>query len=135
MAKMQADNVRIVYKEWPILGDSSLLAARAGLAADKQGKYLAFHTRLMNSRLIPTAAYIEEVAAEVGLNQLQLITDMNSAVTTHAIQRTSALASALGLLGTPALVVGRTIVQGEITRSQLERLIENERHLQTPRVC
>ena len=62
IAKMQADNVRIVYKEWPILGDSSLLAARAALAADKQGKYLAFHTRLMNSRLIPTATYIDEIA-------------------------------------------------------------------------
>ena len=60
IADMRADNVRIVYKEWPILGDSSLLAARAGLAADKQGKYLAFHTRLMNSRLIPTATYIDE---------------------------------------------------------------------------
>ena len=62
ISKMQADNVRIIYKEWPILGDSSVLAARAGLAADKQGKYLAFHTQLMNSRLIPTAAYIEEIA-------------------------------------------------------------------------
>lgn len=135
LAKMQADNVRIVWKEWPILGDSSLLAARAALAADKQGKYLAFHTRLMNSRLIPTATYIEEIAVALGLNQSQLRTDMNSAATTLAIQHTSGLASALGLLGTPALVVGRTIVQGEITQSQLERLIENERHLQSPKVC
>jgi protein-disulfide isomerase len=79
LAKMQVDNVRIVYKEWPILGDSSLLAARAALAADKQGKYLAFHRRLMNSRLIPTATYIEEIAVTLGLNQSQLRTDMNSA--------------------------------------------------------
>ena len=135
MSKMQADNVRNVYKEWPILGDSSVLAARAGLAADKQGKYLAFHTRLMNSKLIPTAAYIEDIAIELGMNKSQLRMDMNSDNTTLAIQRTTALASALGLIGTPALVVGRTIVQGEITRSQLERLIENERHLQSPKVC
>ena len=135
IANIQADNVRIVYKEWPILGDSSLLAARAGLAADKQGKYLAFHTRLMNSRLIPTATYIDEIAVALGLNQSQLRLDMNSAATTLAIQRTSALASALGLLGTPTLVVGRTMVQGEITQSQLDRLIENERHLQSPKVC
>ena len=134
LAKMQADNVRIVYKEWPILGDSSLLAARAALAADKQGKYLAFHARLMNSRLIPTATYIEEIAVALGLNQSELLTDMNSAATTLAIQHTSGLASALGLLGTPALVVGRSIVQGEITQSQLERLVENERHLQSPKV-
>jgi protein-disulfide isomerase len=135
MSEIQADNVRIVYKEWPILGDRSVLAARAGLAADKQGKYLAFHTRLMNSRLIPTTAYIEEIAGELGMNPPQLRADMNSAITTLAIQRTFALATALSLLGTPALVVGRTIVQGEITRSQLDRLIENERHLQLPKVC
>jgi len=132
---MQADNVRIVYKEWPILGDSSLLAARAALAADHQGKYLELHTRLMNSRLIPTATYIDEIAVALGLNQSQLRLDMNSAATTFAIQRTSALASTLGLLGTPALVVGRTMVQGEITQSQLERLIENERRRQSPKVC
>ena len=135
ISKMQADNVRFVYKEWPILGNSSVLAARAALAADKQGKYLAFHTRLMNSRLIPTAPYIEEIAVELGMNYLQLRTDMNSASITLAIQQTSALASALGLIGTPTLVVGRTIVQGEITRSQLERLIDDEMHLQSPRVC
>jgi protein-disulfide isomerase len=135
ISKMQADNVRIIYKEWPILGDSSVLAARAGLAADKQGKYIAFHTRLMNSRLIPTIAYIEAIAIELGMNPSQLREDMKSGSTTLSIQRTSALASALSLIGTPALVVGRTIVQGEITRSQLERLIENERHLQSPKVC
>jgi protein-disulfide isomerase len=135
MSKMHADNVRNVYKEWPILGDSSVLAARAGLAADKQGKYLAFHLRLMNSKLIPTAAYIEDIAIELGMNKSQLRMDMNSANTTLAIQHTTALASALGLIGTPALVVGRTIVRGEITQSQLERLIENERHLRSPKVC
>jgi protein-disulfide isomerase len=135
LEKIQADNIRIVYKEWPILGDSSLLAARAALAADHQGKYLELHTRLMNSRLIPTATYIDEVVVDLGLNQTQLHTDMKSAATTLAIQHTSALASALGLLGTPALVVGRTIVQGEITPRQLERLIKNERHQQSSKVC
>jgi protein-disulfide isomerase len=135
LAKMQSENVRIVYKEWPILGESSVMAARTALAADKQGKYLEFHNRLMNSRLIPTEAYIDEIVAGLGLNQSQLRTDMNSIVITFAIQNTSALASALGLLGTPALVVGRTIVQGEITQRQLGRLIENEKHLQSPTVC
>ena len=132
---MRADNLRIVYKEWPILGDGSVLAARAGLAADKQGKYPAFHTRLMNSRFIPTVAYVEGIAAELGLDLAQLRVDMNSAATMLAIQRTSALASALHLVGTPVLVVGRTIVQGEITRKQLERLIDNETHLNSPKVC
>jgi protein-disulfide isomerase len=136
LAEMQgSDRVRIVYKEWPILGNSSELAARAALAAAKQSKYLPFHMRLMNSRFIPTAAYIEDLAVELGMNQAQLLKDMNANDITVAIQRTAALASELGFTGTPALVVGRTIVQGAITRIQLGSLIENEQSLQSPAVC
>jgi protein-disulfide isomerase len=51
---------------------------------------------------------------------------MNSGTITSALQRTSTLASALKLIGTPALIVGRTIVQGEITQPQLERLLDIE---------
>jgi len=127
--------VRIVYKEWPILGNSSELAARAALAAAKQEKYLAFHMRLMNSRFIPTVAYIEDLAVELGMNQVQLLKDMNSSDITIEIQRTAALASELGFAGTPALVVGRTIVQGAITRTQLESLIDNERSLRSSADC
>jgi len=133
LSELQSKKIRIIYKEWPVLGDSSVLAAYAGLAADRQGQYLAFHTRLMNSRLVPTLAYIEEIASDLGMNQLRLRKDINSDVIAHEIHRTSALASALGLVGTPALVVGRTIVQGEITRSQLQHLINEEiRHPAKP---
>lgn len=135
ISKIQTDKTRIIYKEWPILGDSSVLAARASLAADKQAKYLAFHKRLMSSSLIPTVGYIEEIAVELGMNRSQLREDMNSPVTTLAIQHTSVLASALGFIGTPVLVVGRTIVQGDVTRSQLERLIGDEMHEQSSKGC
>ena len=134
MSNMQP-NVRITYKEWPILGDSSVLAARAALAAHQQGKYLEFHTRLMNTRLVPTTSYIEEIASELGMNLTQLRDDMGSDATTLEIKRTSTLASALGFIGTPALVVGRTIVEGEITRVQLGLVIEGEMRQQSPRTC
>jgi predicted DsbA family dithiol-disulfide isomerase len=127
LAGMQGPDIRVTYKEWPILGEPSLLAAGAALAADRQGKYLALHTRLMNTRLIPTMKLIEDLAAELGIDQAKLREDMRSPATAAAITRTSALAHALGFIGTPALVVGRTIAQGEISRRQLERLIEEER--------
>ena len=133
--QLQAANVRIVYKEWPILGASSVLAARAGLAAHKQGQYLAFHTRLMNSRLIPTAGYVTEIASELGINLEAFRADLSSDATTIAIQKTSAVASTLGFIGTPALVVGRTIVQGEITQRQLEHLIKQEKRPQSSEIC
>ena len=135
LSKMQNDNVRIVYKEWPILSEGSVLGARASLAADRQGKYLALHLRLMSSRFVPTMALIEEIAADLGLNVPQLREDMDSAATTLAIKRTADLASALGFIGSPAMVVGRTIVQGEISRSQLEGLIDDEMQPRSPKTC
>ena len=60
---------------------------------------------------------------------------MKSDATTQSLRQTSALASALGLIGTPALVVGRTVVQGDVTRRQLEKLIANERSLPPMKDC
>jgi protein-disulfide isomerase len=135
MAGLHDDTTRFIYREWPILGDASVLTARAALAADRQGKYLAFHNRMMNTRLIPTPALIDNVAAEVGLDVDKLHADMNSEATLQSIRQTASLASALGLTGTPVLVVGRTIVQGDITRSQLEKLIAEERSLPPMKDC
>jgi protein-disulfide isomerase len=126
LSALPADRVRMVYKEWPILGEGSLVAARAALAADRQGQYLAMHARLMGTRLIPTAKLVEDFAAELGINIARLRADMRAEATSSAIARTAALARALGFLGTPSLVVGRTVAQGEISRRQLERLIEDE---------
>ena len=134
LAEMQ-DRVRIVYKEWPILSTSSKLAARAALAAAKQDRYLPSHMRLMYSRFIPNTAYIDALAVELGINQVQLLEDMNASDTDNALQRNAVLASELGFSGTPGLVVGRTIVQGGIRRGQLESLIENEVLLPSPMDC
>ena len=135
MAAMPTDNVHILFHEWAILSDSSVLAARAALAADRQGKYLPFHARLMDTRLVPTQTYLDAIAAELGMDATRLHADMTSESITLALRRTSALASTLGLIGTPAVVVGRTIVQGEISRGQLERLIKIEMQTPPPKVC
>jgi protein-disulfide isomerase len=135
IAAMPGDSARFIFREWPVLGDASVLAAQAALAADQQGKYVAFHNRLMNSRLIPTPALIDSIATDLGLDVGKLHADMTSQATGQALSRTALLATALGLHGTPALVVGRTIVQGEITRRQLEKLIANERALPPMKDC
>ncbi len=120
------DRVRIIYKEWPILGESSELAARAALASAKQGRYLEVHYRLMGSSFIPTTGYIEAMAADLGLDFSRLRRDMKSSETTLAINGTSYLAKNLRFLGTPAMVIGRTIVQGAISKAQLEALAKLE---------
>ena len=135
LSQIQRADVRIVYKEWPILGESSLLAARAALAAAKQGQYPSFHKRLMNSRFIPTTALVENFAIELGLSQAQLRVDMKGVEIELEIQRNLALASDLGFVGTPVVVVGRTIVPGPITRTRLEDLIKLEASSKWQTVC
>ncbi len=124
---------RLIYKEWPILGESSQMAARAALAAAKQGKYLAFHTKLMQSGFIPTSGYIEDLSGRLGINHAKLLDDMSSDETSAQLRRNHALASKLGLVGTPVLIVGRTIVEGAITQNQLEQLIAEE--MASPQIC
>lgn len=132
IAAMPDSNLRILFHEWAILGPASELAARAALAANAQGKYLPFHTRLMNARLLPTPGYIDALAGELGMDVKRLHADMASDSITRTLRRTARLATDLSFFGTPALVVGRTIVQGEITRSQLEGLIAQEAQARGP---
>ncbi len=127
--------VRIIYKEWPILSEGSKLAARAALGAAVQSKYQEFHSRFMNARLLTTNAYIKSMAADHDIDPVKLFRDMNGPQITAALKRNAIVASELGIVGTPSLVVGRTIVQGAITREQLEQLIDIETKTPPSKVC
>lgn len=127
--------VRIVFKEWPILGPASNRAARAALAAARQGQYVRFHQALMKTRGIPTEALFRYAATEAGIDPDRLLRDLNAAGTSTALRRNDQLAKQLGFTGIPSFVVGRTIVQGAITRSELEKLIDLEAGAATPAVC
>ena len=119
--------VRLTWHEWPIFGPSSVLAARAVLAGAAQGAHAAMMSRLLRSRLRPTPAYIDTVAADLGLDLDRLHADMTGTRVTRQLAQTAALARLFGLVGTPAMVVGRTLVQGDIDRGALSRLIAAER--------
>ncbi|MCP4074500.1 MAG: DsbA family protein [Hyphomicrobiales bacterium] len=127
--------VRIIYKEWPILSEGSNIAARAALGAANQGKYKTFHSRFMNSRFLTTQAYVKSLAGDQNLDTKKLLKEMYMPEITKALQRNAMLASALGIIGTPALVVGRTIIQGAITKRQLEYLIDLEAATEQSMVC
>jgi len=128
-------SVRIIYKEWPILSEGSKLAARAALGAAKQGKYFEFHSRFMKSRLLTTESYVKTLAADNSIETEKLLKDMKSPETSAALERNAALAYELGVIGTPSLVVGRTIVQGAISKKQLGRLIDIEAAAPVTKVC
>ena len=80
VAKMITDHpdVQFVFKEFPILGPESIVAAKAGLAAQQQGGYLKFHQALMSMHGAAAIEGIEQLAARQGLDVARLKADMES---------------------------------------------------------
>ncbi|MFK0690804.1 DsbA family protein [Mesorhizobium sp. IMUNJ 23033] len=116
--------LRIVYKEFPILGPDSMFAAKAALAADKQGKYTAFHKALLGSRTRVTEAVVLKIAAEAGLDVERMKTDMQQPDIQALIDRNVELAQALRITGTPGFVAGDQIFPGATDLATLKKLIE-----------
>jgi protein-disulfide isomerase len=124
-------DVRLVIKEFPILSQSSLVAAQAAIAAEMQGKFADYHIGMMTYRGQITNDVVMRVAEQARLDNTQLQKDMESAETAAIIQRTREAAAALALNGTPALVIGDTVVPGAIGLDELVGLIADERAKQS----
>lgn len=120
-------NVRLVYREWPILGDGSVFAAKAALAARQQGKYEEFHWALMGLKERAEEASVMRVAEMIGLDIEQLRSDMASADVQEHIDTSMRLTAALGFNGTPSFVIGENLVPGFVEQEQLEALVEKVR--------
>ena len=123
-------DVRLVIKEFPILSQSSLVAAKAAIAAEMQGKFGDYHIAMMTYRGQITDAVVMRMAAQAGVDIEQLKSDMESSKTMAIIQRTREAAAALEINGTPGLVVGDTVVPGAIGLDELVKLIAEERNKQ-----
>lgn len=119
--------LRIVYKEFPILGPNSVFAARAGLAARRQNLYPQFHTAMMQVSGSADKAQVIAVAEEIGLDAEQLRTDMQDPTIDAEIERNLALARALRINGTPGFVIGDEILRGATDLQTMQRLIEQAR--------
>lgn len=127
-ALLDADpNVRLVYREWPILGDGSVFAARAALAARKQGKYDAFHWAMMANKGRAEEASVMRIAEQVGLDLEQLRADMQAPEVQQHIATSMQLSQALGFNGTPSFVIGEALLPGFVETAQLKELVEAAR--------
>ncbi|WP_445679458.1 DsbA family protein [Radicibacter daui] len=120
-------NTRLVYKEYPILGPGSVLAAQAALASKKQGKYEEFHDVLMRYRGRMDEETVMRLAKSIDLDTDRLKTDMKSAEVTGQLQATMDLGRALGVDGTPGFVIGDKLVPGAISSEELKDLIDKKR--------
>lgn len=132
MKRAAADRITLVFKEWPILGPQSQTAARAALAAARQGGFLKAHERLTVSPFVPNAAYARDLARWYGLDPSRMAADFDGPEIAGQLERTDALARALGLGGVPGLVVGRTVALRSVDEDRLDALIEAERDLGPP---
>ncbi|WP_167647377.1 DsbA family protein [Mameliella alba] len=123
-ALIDADpNIRLVYREWPILGGGSVFAAKAALAARKQGKYEDFHWAMMGNEGRAEEASVLRVAREVGLDIDQLRTDMEAPEVQDHIATSMQLTQELGFNGTPSFVIGDALVPGFVETDQLAKLV------------
>lgn len=122
--------VKIIYKDIPILGEASKIAALAALASMKQGKHGSLHNALMEYNGKLDRDKILELAVGVGLDRAQLEKDMDDPKLKQIIDRNMTLASSLGVRGTPAFVIGKQFVPGAVDAAALRQLIADARKTQ-----
>lgn len=115
--------VRVVYKDLPILGEPSELAAKAALASQAQGKHQVFHEALLASHAEMTKESIMKIAVKVGLDTKRLEADMANPMWQTAIDKNRALARELGISGTPGFIVGNELVPGWLDLKGLKELV------------
>jgi protein-disulfide isomerase len=122
-AEKADQGLRVVYKEFPILGPGSAFAARAALVSRAQGKYLAFHDAMLAHPGAITEGSAIEIAGRVDLDVERLKKDMQDPVIDAAIKRNLALADALHISGTPTFVAGKEIHPGLVDADGMKSLI------------
>ena len=127
-ALLAADkNVRVVYREWPILGEGSVFAARAALASREQGKYDEFHWAMMEMKGRVGEANVMQAAEKLGIDTAQLRSDMDSPKINEHIETSMRLARSLGFNGTPSFVIGEALAPGLIEADQMIELVNQAR--------
>ena len=127
--------VRVVFKELPILSKGSEEAARAALAAKRQGKYWEFHLALLGHEGKVTRASVDEIAAAQGLDVEKLKEDMKSPEIAKVIAANQQLAQDLNITGTPAFIIDKTVVPGYLPVDGLMAAINEVRATGGCKLC
>ena len=123
--------LKVVLKEFPVLGPGSVEAAQVAVAVrmqDKSGKkYMEFHQKMLLGRGQADKARAMAVAKEIGLDMTRLEKDLKSDEITATLQESAKLAEALGLNGTPSYVVGKDVVVGAVGLAALKEKVDSAR--------
>jgi protein-disulfide isomerase len=123
--------LKVVFKEFPVLGPGSVDAAKVAVAVrmqDKSGKkYLDFHQKLLGGRGQADKARALAVAKEVGMDMKRIDTDMATDEVKVSIEESLKLAETLGLNGTPSYIVGTDVVIGAVGLDALRTKVSTAR--------
>jgi protein-disulfide isomerase len=125
---VQDRKVRLVYKDLPILGPASVLGTKALLAAQRQDAYGKMREAVMKLPPNTTLAQIESSARGLGLDWPRMAHDMDDPAVQARIDANLKLAHALGIQGTPALVIGNDLVPGAVDLPELQKAVAEARH-------
>ena len=120
-------NVKVVYKELPILGPDSLVAAKIALAAHRQGKYEQVHTAFMAHKGSFEQADLLDLAASVGADPAKLAVDMQDPAIQGLLQANDSLAAALGITGTPGFLFGKQLIPGAVSLDDMKKFVNEAR--------
>ncbi len=120
-------DVRIVVKDLPVLGANSVLAAQAMLAAQKQDRYNQLQAALMALTRNLDEATLKSEAERVGIDWERLRRDMDDPSIRARLEANRRLAQDLGIRGTPAMVIGNTLIPGAVSLADLESALATVR--------
>jgi protein-disulfide isomerase len=123
----QDGNIRVVYRELPMLGPDSVYAAKAALAADLQGKYMGFHDGLMALETSANTNSVLKVALDAGVDLNKMMVALDDAKINTMIDDTLAIAEEFEIAGTPTYFIGTTVASGNPTAAGLRDVIAKAR--------
>jgi protein-disulfide isomerase len=123
-------NLKVIFKELPILAETSQFASVAAMASMKQGKFSKFHSAMMKNKRALTEDLILKIATDSGIDEAQLLIDMEDPKIEENIMKTKYLVQNIGISGTPGFVIGNQIIPGFIPYEKLKAIITKERETQ-----
>lgn len=123
-------NIRFVVKEFPILGEQSVLSSRFAIAVRQlhgDEAYIAAHDALISLRADATPDSLAALATELGHDPAAVLAKMNAPEVTAVIEANHALATKLEISGTPTFVVQNTMVRGYVPLDGMREIVADER--------
>ena len=124
ISQLHAENpdVKIIFKELPILSPNSELLARAALAVHKKdpAKYMEFHSALMKNKAAASKATLVGIASQIGVSGVDFEKDLNDPEITKEIEANRELTAKIGVRGTPAFIINGELVGGAVPYEELK---------------